>query len=79
MGGHQELGAGCANVARLWCEDCDTDEFLIIESVTSCSCAIAGAVGLGYSCLECGCFAAHCVRVSEVGDALEQMVKVMRR
>lgn len=69
----------CVTVARPWCLHCDTDQFLMIESVAPCACALAGVVGLAYSCLECGDYAAHCVRISEVGDALALMVTAMKR
>jgi hypothetical protein len=72
-------GLACGTVARPWCQQCATDKFLLIESVGPCSCRLSGVTGLGYSCLECGSFSAHCVRISEVGDALARMVEAMKR
>lgn len=74
-----ELGIFCGAVERPWCQACGTGQFLLIESVAPCLCGHAGAVGLSYSCLECDGFSAHCVNVSDVGDALAHMVAAMRR
>ena len=69
----------CGPVQRPWCPRCETDEFLLIESVSPCLCDLVGVVGLSYSCLECEDFSAHCVAVSEAGATLALMVAAMRR
>lgn len=57
---------------RLWCTQCQTDEYLIIESVDTLRPPRAGQLDVAYTCVECDFFYAHTASVGDVAVVLNR-------
>lgn len=56
---------------RPWCEDCDTDEYLVVESIGPLSPAARDLVEVEYSCAVCEGYYAHVATVGQVANLLD--------
>jgi hypothetical protein len=57
---------------RLWCAQCQTDEYLVIESIDSLRPPRTGLVDVAYTCVECDFFYAHTAAVARVAEVLNR-------
>jgi hypothetical protein len=57
---------------RLWCTECHTDRFLVIESIESLHGGKRDLVSVSYSCAECDYFYAHPAGVPEIAAVLNR-------
>lgn len=57
---------------RLWCTQCQTDEYLIIESIDTLRPPRTGLVDVAYTCVECDFFYAHTASVARVAEVLNR-------
>jgi hypothetical protein len=57
---------------RLWWAQCETDEYLVIESIDSLRPPRTGLVDVAYTCVECDFFYAHTAAVARVAEALNR-------
>lgn len=57
---------------RLWCTQCQTDEYLIIESIDTLRPPRTGLLDVTYTCVECDFFYAHTASVGSVAVVLNR-------
>lgn len=74
---HLPGGAHRPSGDRLWCPECGTDEYLIVESIEALHPPQEGLVDVSYTCVECDFFYAHAANVHDVASVLNRHGQVM--
>lgn len=54
------------DMARPWCTQCDTDEYLILETIENACHGEPGLAEVSYTCAECDSYYAHAVGVESL-------------
>jgi len=57
---------------QLWCAQCHTNEYLIIESIETLRPPRTGLVEVSYTCVECDFFYAHTASMADVAEVLNR-------
>lgn len=57
---------------RLWCTQCETDEYLNIESIDTLRPPRTGLVAVTYTCIDCDYFYAHTASVEGLAKVLNR-------
>lgn len=65
-------GAPVPKGERIWCGQCGTAEYVILDSIEALTPPAAEFVDVGYSCLECGKSYAHAATFQDVAAILNQ-------
>jgi hypothetical protein len=63
---------GGSHSRRLWCDECQTDERLIIESIDTLRPPRTGLVEVTYTCVGCGFFYTHAASLEGAGEVLNR-------
>lgn len=57
---------------RLWCRQCNTDQFLVVESILALQPPRTGLVEVSYTCTDCSFFFSHAATVAQVASVLNR-------
>ena len=69
---HTSGGARYPHNHRLWCTQCHTDRFLVIESIEAMGGGEPHLVSVAYTCAECEFFYEHPAGVPEIASVLHR-------